>query len=133
DAVALKFATRADAAAHVKTAGLKDWQVRSLHNKANGLWFMIAPKEFMDRKRELAEEACIDLDDDSRFFPKAAAPVHARRPVSRSGAPTAKSICLAAWEEGIERDAFVAAVMAQGVKESTARTMYSDIKNGRIK
>lgn len=50
-----------------------------------------------------------------------------------AGAPTAKSICLSLYTDGISRDDFVALVTHLGVKEATARTMYSDIKAGRIK
>lgn len=51
----------------------------------------------------------------------------------RSGGPSAKSICLSIYSEGISKEEFLIEAGAAGVKESTARTMYSDIKAGRIK
>lgn len=55
------------------------------------------------------------------------------RIAAKSGAPTAKSICLSLYVPGQERDAFVKLAVAAGVKEVTARTMFSDIKAGRIR
>lgn len=56
-----------------------------------------------------------------------------QRSAPRSDKPSAKSVCLGIYTPGMGRDEFVEAATAQGVKPVTARTMYSDIKAGRVK
>lgn len=102
----LAFPTPSAATAAVAALGLKGWTGYGLRRN-NVSWYQLRPDNPEGVKR----------------------PGGHHKP---EGAPTAKSICLSLWTESITRDAFVAAAAAQGVKEITAKTLYSDIKSGRI-
>jgi hypothetical protein len=112
-----KFPTTRDAKAYMESEGITDWVAYGLRSKGFE-WFQIRPK-----------------DDEGKVGPvRLAHKGPNRQQAPRTpGAPTAKSLCLSVWTPGMERDAFVAAAVALGVKEVTAKTMYSDIKAGRIK
>lgn len=112
----LKFPTRRDALNYMESAGIKGWGPYGL--RRNGIeWFQIRPDE-------AASVAPVR---------EGAAKPAVQRSARVAGAPTAKQLCLEIWKPGMEREAFVTAAIAAGVKDSTAKTMYSDIKAGRIK
>lgn len=109
DIVLEQFPTAAAALARIKSQGFSTWEYYGL--RSNGVeWFQIRP-----------------------LPPKPDRPAPAPRKSVAGGRVTATTHCLSVYRPGIDRDAFVAAATALGVKDSTARTMYSDIKSGRIK
>lgn len=108
DVALLTFPTVDDVRNYLRDArpDLQDWQPTGF-SRDGVSWYMLRPQ-----------------DASVRTTPPRSVP-------GRQG--TAKELCLSVYVEGIERNAFVAAAVALGVKESTAKTMYSDIKSGRIR
>jgi hypothetical protein len=115
DLAYLKLANPSAANAYIKRVGLTNVVVAYGLKSGDEEWYMLrAPNA----------------------GPVGAKPAAARAPVRRAqaGAPSAKALCLEIWNGGTqEREAFVAAAVAVGVKEVTAKTMFSDIRAGRIK
>ena len=108
----LTFPMRRDAQEYLKSENNTTWEPYGLRSRAGVEWYMLRPASQTEKRA-----------------PSATQPAKA----ARTGAPTAKSLCLSVYVEGMQRDDFVAAATALGVKEVTAKTMFSDIRAGRIK
>lgn len=116
DHVMQTFAASSRAWSYIRHHALEGW-VSVMCTASDGReWCMIRPA---------AVAPTLPVAAPAAATPRTAAP-------RASKGPTAKSLCLSVYVQGIERDAFVAAAVALGVKDVTAKTMFSDIKAGRI-